>query len=46
MEYLLSLGVPAGRMTVVSLGKERPVDPGSNEAAWARNRRAHFVVRR
>jgi peptidoglycan-associated lipoprotein len=46
MEYLLSLGVPAGRMTVVSLGKERPLDPGSNEAAWARNRRAHFVVRR
>lgn len=46
MEYLLSLGVPAGRMTVVSLGKERPLDPASNEAAWARNRRAHFVVRR
>lgn len=46
MEYLLSLGVPAGRMTVVSLGKERPLDPRSTEEAWARNRRAHFVVRR
>jgi peptidoglycan-associated lipoprotein len=45
-EYLVSLGVAADRMRTVSLGKERPLDPGSNEQAWARNRRAHFVVSR
>ncbi len=45
-DYLVSLGVAADRLRVVSLGKERPLDPGSNEAAWARNRRAHFAVSR
>jgi len=44
MEYLLSLGVAGDRMTVVSYGKERPVDPASNESAWAKNRRAHFAI--
>lgn len=43
-EYLASLGVAAGRLRTVSFGKEKPLDPASNEAAWARNRRAHFVV--
>ena len=42
--YLVSLGVPADRLSVVSYGKERPVDVGSNEQAWARNRRAVTVV--
>jgi peptidoglycan-associated lipoprotein len=45
-EYLASLGVAAERLRVVSYGKERPLDPGSNEAAWARNRRARFAVGR
>jgi peptidoglycan-associated lipoprotein len=45
-DYLVSLGVSADRLRVVSYGKERPLDPGSNEAAWARNRRAHFAVSR
>lgn len=45
-DYLLSLGVAAGRLGTVSYGKERPVDPGHSEAAWARNRRAHFKVQR
>jgi peptidoglycan-associated lipoprotein len=45
-EYLVSLGVAGDRLTTVSFGKERPLDPASNEAAWARNRRAHFVVAR
>ena len=45
-DYLVSLGVAADRVTTVSYGKERPLDTGSNEAAWARNRRAHFNVRR
>jgi peptidoglycan-associated lipoprotein len=44
LEYLVDLGVAQSRLRPVSFGKEKPVDPGSNEAAWARNRRAHFVV--
>jgi peptidoglycan-associated lipoprotein len=42
--YLLSLGVPADRLRTVSYGKEFPFDPGHDEAAWSKNRRAHFVV--
>ena len=45
-EYLVQLGVASGRLTIVTYGKERPLDPASNEAAWAKNRRAHFVVSR
>ena len=43
--YLVNLGIPASRIETVSYGEERPVDPGHNEAAWARNRRAAFVIR-
>jgi peptidoglycan-associated lipoprotein len=42
--YLVSLGVGADRITTVSYGKERPVALGSNEQAWARNRRAVTIV--
>jgi len=42
--YLVSLGIPAGRLRTVSYGKEFPFDPGKDEAAFARNRRAHFVI--
>jgi peptidoglycan-associated lipoprotein len=42
--YLVSLGVGAERLTIVSYGKERPVALGSNEEAWARNRRAVTIV--
>jgi peptidoglycan-associated lipoprotein len=42
--YLVSLGIPADRLRTVSYGKEFPFDPGHNETAWAKNRRAHFVV--
>ena len=42
--YLISLGVPADRLRTVSYGKEFPFDPGHDEAAWSKNRRAHFVV--
>jgi peptidoglycan-associated lipoprotein len=42
--YLVSLGIPADRLRTVSYGKEFPFDPGHNESAWAKNRRAHFVV--
>jgi peptidoglycan-associated lipoprotein len=43
-DYLVSLGVAAERLRVVSFGKERPLDPGHDEAAWARNRRARFAL--
>jgi peptidoglycan-associated lipoprotein len=42
--YLVSLGIPAERLRTVSYGKEFPFDPGHNEEAWSKNRRAHFVV--
>lgn len=42
--YLVSLGIPADRLRTVSYGKEFPFDPGHEESAWAKNRRAHFVV--
>ena len=42
--YLVSLGVGAERVSTVSYGKERPVALGSNEQAWARNRRAVTIV--
>ena len=42
--YLVSLGIGAERVTTVSYGKERPVALGSNEEAWARNRRAVTIV--
>ena len=44
MQYLNSLGVSADRFSTVSYGKEFPFDPGHDEAAWAKNRRAHFVI--
>ena len=43
-DYLVSLGVPTARLLVTSWGKEKPVATGSDEAAWAQNRRAVTVV--
>jgi peptidoglycan-associated lipoprotein len=42
--YLVSLGIPAERLKTVSYGKEFPFDAGHDEAAWAKNRRDHFVI--
>ncbi|MBC7986372.1 MAG: peptidoglycan-associated lipoprotein Pal [Sphingomonadaceae bacterium] len=42
--YLVSRGVDASRITVISYGKERPVALGSDESSWARNRRSVTVV--
>ena len=42
--YLAARGVSPSRMTVISWGKERPEAEGSNEAAWAQNRRAVTVI--
>jgi peptidoglycan-associated lipoprotein len=43
-QYLTTLGVDASRMRTVSYGEERPFDQGHDEAAWAKNRRAHLVL--
>ena len=42
--YLVSLGIAPDRLRTVSYGKEFPFDPGHNEDAWSKNRRAHFVI--
>ena len=43
-DYLTSLGVPGTRLSTVSFGKERPLELGQNEMAWAKNRRVRFAV--
>ena len=42
-DYLMTYGVSASRITVISYGKERPVDSGSNPLAWSKNRRSVTV---
>ncbi|MFA5907529.1 MAG: peptidoglycan-associated lipoprotein Pal [Vicinamibacterales bacterium] len=42
--YLVSLGIPADKVKTVSYGKEFPFDAGHDDAAWGKNRRAHFVI--
>jgi peptidoglycan-associated lipoprotein len=42
--YLVALGIAADRLRTVSYGKEFPFDPGHDESAYAKNRRAHFVI--
>jgi peptidoglycan-associated lipoprotein len=44
LTYLVSLGIPANRLKTVSYGKEFPFESGHDDAAWAKNRRAHFVI--
>ncbi len=43
-DYLVALGINPGRISTISYGKERPAVPGSNESAWAQNRRGVFAV--
>ena len=43
-DYLVSMGVDASKLKMISYGKSKPVDPGHNEEAWAKNRRDDFVV--
>ncbi|OIP36037.1 MAG: peptidoglycan-associated lipoprotein [Deltaproteobacteria bacterium CG2_30_66_27] len=45
MTYLVSLGVPTADLSTVSFGEEKPLDSGHDEGAWAKNRRAHFVLK-
>jgi peptidoglycan-associated lipoprotein len=45
MNYLVSQGVQASRITIISYGEERPQCSEHNEACWSKNRRAHFLVK-
>jgi peptidoglycan-associated lipoprotein len=46
MQYLITLGVQPERLSVISYGKEKPAVQGHDEDAWAKNRRAEFVINR
>ena len=43
-DFLTSHGVAPGRITTISYGKEKPIDPGAGEDAWAHNRNAHTAI--
>jgi peptidoglycan-associated lipoprotein len=43
-DFLINLGISESRLNTISYGEERPLDPASSEDAWAKNRRAHFVI--
>jgi peptidoglycan-associated lipoprotein len=43
-KYLVDIGVTGDRVTTISFGKERPIDQGSSEESYAKNRRANFVI--
>jgi len=45
MEYLMALGSPDKKFTLISYGKERPICTEGNEACWSKNRRAHFELK-
>ena len=44
MDYLINLGVDSSRLSIISYGEERPLDPATNESSWAQNRRSEFIV--
>ncbi|MBI2525529.1 MAG: peptidoglycan-associated lipoprotein Pal [Candidatus Rokubacteria bacterium] len=45
MNYLVSQGIQASRITIISYGEERPSCSEKNEACWSKNRRSHFLVK-
>jgi len=45
-DYLVSLGISPARIKIISYGESMPLDPRSNEEAWAKNRRAHFAIQK
>jgi peptidoglycan-associated lipoprotein len=45
MNYLVSQGVQANRITIISYGEERPTCTERSEGCWAKNRRSHFLVK-
>ena len=46
MKYLVDMGIKEDRLSTLSNGKEKPVATGSNEEAWAKNRNAHFIIKK
>jgi len=44
-EYLIGLGVPSADVGTISYGETQPLDPGQNEAAYAKNRRGEFLLK-
>jgi len=45
-KFLMSSGIAGERIDIISYGEEHPADPGQNEGAWAKNRRAEFKILR
>lgn len=43
-QFLGNLGISASRLKTISYGEEKPLDAGHDQEAWAKNRRAHFVI--
>ena len=44
-DFLVNFGIARARISVISYGEEKPVDPGHDEEAWSKNRRAEFVIK-
>ena len=44
LDYIATLGIPSERIKIISYGKSQPLDPGHNEIAWQKNRRAKFII--
>lgn len=44
-DFLVRFGIQRSRISIISYGEERPIDPASDEMAWSMNRRAHFAVK-
>ncbi len=44
LQYLVTLGIQPDRLSIISYGKEKPAVQGNDDAAWAKNRRAEFVI--
>lgn len=44
LDYFASLGIPSERIRIISYGKSLPLDPGHNEIAWQKNRRAQLLI--
>jgi peptidoglycan-associated lipoprotein len=43
-DFLTGFGIDGGRLEIVSMGEDQPQDPGHDESAWGRNRRAAFTI--
>jgi peptidoglycan-associated lipoprotein len=46
MDFYIAFGISASRLSMISYGEERPFEYGHDEAAWAKNRRAHMLIKK